>query len=458
MRLFTAITTGLVVGLVPTMALSAADDARGGPEVSAHSDGPPAPPHERLVASLEDVAVRSLVGDVLERNPRIATARAEAAAFAQRAPQVAALPDPMAGVTLYLRTPETRVGPQRAMVSVSQRLPWFGELDLREQAALHEAAAAAAKIDAIRLELVTETRRLSYELAFLDAEAAVVREDRETLAHFEELARARYATGVGLGQAVVKIQAEITRADTRLLRIGRQRAGLLAELNALRDRPDATPAVRFRIPRFTPVGLNPAALRRSAAVARPETAAARARIEAAATRVELARTDFRPDLTAGLGYTIVGRRDDSAGELDPPADDGKDILAVSASVNLPIWRERLAAGMEEAGQRRLAAEESLRDVVTGIDRAVAALARRIPLLQEELALYERVLLPQAEESLDSALAGYSSGTHDALDLLDAERVLLEVRIAAQRTRTDHAIAIARLEGAIAGPVTDGDAP
>ena len=74
-------------------------------------------------------------------------------------------------------------------------------------------------------------------------------------------------------------------------------------------------------------------------------------------------------------------------------------------------------------------------------------------------LFERVLLVQAEQSLRSAEAGYAAGGLSSLDLLDAERVLLEVRTAALRARADFAIALARLEGAVGGPVvlgTEGD--
>ena len=94
------------------------------------------------------------------------------------APQVGSLPDPMAGLTAFLLTPETRTGPQNAMVSLSQRFPWFGKLDLRSQRALAAAAAAGASAEAKALELVTETRRLAYELAFLDRWRDIVRADR----------------------------------------------------------------------------------------------------------------------------------------------------------------------------------------------------------------------------------------------------------------------------------------
>ena len=84
-----------------------------------------------------------------------------------------------------------------------------------------------------------------------------------------------------------------------------------------------------------------------------------------------------------------------------------------------------------------------------IDGDLADLARRIPLIAEQLALFDDILTVQAEESLRSAEAAYASGTAGALDLLDAERVLLGVRIAAERARTDLAVAAARLEGVAA---------
>ncbi len=60
---------------------------------------------------------------------------------------------------------------------------------------------------------------------------------------------------MGLSQAVVKIQAEITRDDTRLLEIARRRATLVARLNGLRNRPEDTPLSSFGLP--GPVGPPP---------------------------------------------------------------------------------------------------------------------------------------------------------------------------------------------------------
>jgi outer membrane protein TolC len=102
---------------------------------------------------------------------------------------------------------------------------------------------------------------------------------------------------------------------------------------------------------------------------------------------------------------------------------------------------------------RLAAEEGLREVSAGIDGELGDLLHRIPLLIEQVKLYDGVLLVQARQSLLSAESAYAVGTVDALDLLDSERVLLGVRVAAERVRTDLATAFAKLERVIAGPMT-----
>lgn len=406
----------------------------------------------RMVASLADPALRDLVTQVLARNPRIAASEARARAARLQAPQAKALSDPMLGATAFVSNPETRVGPQTLMGTLSQKLPWFGKLGLKEKAALERADALEAGIEGQRLDLVTETRRLYYEIAFLDGWSKVVRSDRSTLEHYEQLARTRYASGVGIQQAVIKIQAEITRADTRLLDIGSRRATLVAALNALRDEPQSRPVAPLILPEYGEVTLDPAALRDRALALRPEMAQADSEIGRADTVLDIARKEYKPDITLAATYTRVGLRGDAAGIAVPPPDNGKDVFAISASINLPIQRGRLKAGVEEAAELRRAAGEGKRTVVTAIDRSLGELTERVTLTWQQLHLLRDVLGIQADQSLRSAESGYASGSLNSIDLLDAERVLLDVGTAIERTRADYAIALARLEGAVGEPL------
>jgi cobalt-zinc-cadmium efflux system outer membrane protein len=405
-----------------------------------------------IIDALEDPTVRELVRDALQRNPGLATAIAMARASLHQAPQAQALPDPVVGVTGYLSSPETRVGPQRLMATVSQRLPWFGKRSLREQAALRQSEALASEVSARRLDLVTEVRRIGLEIAYLDAYRKVVDVDRETLIHYEQLARARYASGVGIEQAVIKIQAEIAKDDNRLLDIATRRATLVASLNALRDRPQESPVPEITLPRRTRTAPPLAVVRVRALAARPEVDVATAALARADTLVELALKDYKPDVMVGATYGLLTGRTDLAAGTMPPPDNGKDVFGISLSLNLPIKRGRLDAGLEEATERRLAAVEHKRDVSASVDRAVGELVEHLRLSREQVELFERVLVIQAEQSLRSAESGYAAGNLNSLDLLDAERVLLDVRTGIERARADHAIAVARLEGAIGAPL------
>ena len=409
---------------------------------------------DEITASIADTKLRLLLTEVLDRNPRLARLEAEAAAVEQRSPQVKALPDPTATLTWFVMSPQTRVGPQRAAVSLMQRLPWFGTLKIDEQASLWDAVASRARLEAARIEIVTEARTDYHELQFLDIESRVVKEDRATLEHYAELALARYASGVGLDQAVIKIQAEITRTETRLLNIAERRSGVVARLNALRDRPQTTPVVVDAPDHGLPPTPDLEELRLRAMANRPEITEADARVEAAADRIEASKKAYSPDLVVGLNYGFVERRSDQAGRLNPPEDNGQDILGLTGGVSVPIWGSSLEAGVEEGVQKRLAAEEGRREVTAAIDGKLGDLVHRIPLLIEQVKLYGKILFVQAEQSLRSAESAYAAGTVNALDLLDAERVLLQVRIAEARVRTDLDVATARLEGVVAGPLNE----
>ncbi|MEM1202072.1 MAG: TolC family protein [Acidobacteriota bacterium] len=419
---------------------------------------PPASPSRALTASLEDPRLRSLVEEALERHPALEAEGARAEALRHVAPRVRSLPDPTVSLTAFPLPPETRVGPQRGSLGVQQRLPSRSRLALTGQRAELAAAAADARLEALRVDIVTRARVLWYELGFLAEQRRLLVEERGHLGRHEEVARARYAAGSGLAQGAIKIQAELTRIDTRLLDLDARRALLGADLDALRDRFDVEGPEPGGLPEdgwvasFDPSGLDPQTLVDLALRRRPEMDAARSERRATGSGVELAQSARRPDWSVGLTWTAVEGRDDPAGRASPTRDDGDDILAITGSMSLPIRRRPRLAQLEEALARERAAAGDERRIAAGIRRQVHDLAARLPLEHRQWSLLQGVLDRQAEEAVQSAVAAYATGSLGALDLLDAEHRLFEVRTATARAKADIAIAVARLEGALASPL------
>ncbi len=409
-------------------------------------------PADRILSSLTDPQLQLLVTEALERNPDVARALALARAADLRAPQVRALPDPVVGVTAWLRSPETRTGPQLLTLNWTQGLPWLSRFDLEEQTAIFEASALLQDCESIRLELVTEVRRLYYELAFLLKRREVTLDYLDHLVQHQEISQSRYATGIGASQDVIKIQAEITLAENLLLELDLHRIDLESKINNLRDRPASAVILPAVLPPGTEVVLDVGQARAAAQQFRPEVAAVNAHIAAGELRIRLAEKGYRPDFRVGVTYTFVDRRDDPAGIAMPPEDNGRDILGIQGAMSVPIWRKKLKSGVEQATELEQSAKEAKRGVVAEIEAGISDLVQRIPLTWKQLRLLEDILVIQAEEAVQSAQSGYVAGTFNALDLLDAEHVLFDAETAISRAQADYAIRVALLEGQIGEPL------
>ncbi len=416
----------------------------------------PAPdpaPADRVAQGIADELLRELVEEALERNPGLRAGLARARAAAHNAPQAASLPDPTAEATAFLAPPETRVGPQRLVLGYIQPLPWRPRLGLREDAAVHAAHALEQGVQAERLRLVTEVRRLYHELAFLDRSRRTAETFLEHLVQHEEVARARYATGVGSTRAVLKLQAEITRAEQALVDLNLREAALRARLNSLRDRPVATPVPRSSLPAaIEEAALEAGNLAAAARSLRPELRAAAAGLARAETVEALARMAYRPDFSVGVTYTLVTPRDDEAARLLAPAGNGNDVFGVRGGVTLPLRRRSRAAAVQEALELRSHAVDQRRAAELAVETEVGDLTERLPLAWRRLRLLEDLLVVQAEEALESAEAAYIAGALHTLDLFDAEHVLFEAQTATDRARADYLIGLAELEGAVGRPL------
>lgn len=395
-----------------------------------------------------DARLAALIGKALDANPRVRQALLEHRAAQSRIPQAGTLPNPTLSLTQHVRGPQTRVGPQMSSVSLSQAFPWFGTLADRREIAASESAIRAESYAEQRAETVRRVKLAYYDLAYLDEALRITEEEEQLLLHYEALAQARYSQGFGQQQEVVKLQAEVTRVLNRRQQLLRQRTDLEAILNILVNRPvdEAVETVAF--------GVRPAVLiddeRMHAAGlgARPEVRAARQRIEGGEHAVRLARRRYRPGLTVGVAWgNVLGRRDDP-GVAAPPPDNGRDQFSLTVGASIPVFRPSYDAGVQEADAHLAAANEAYRDAANGVALAIRSTAFSLRTIEGQLALFERALLPQAEQALSTTEEAYSAGVTGVLELLDSEEVLLDVRLGLARLRADYMKALAEMERAI----------
>ncbi len=395
-----------------------------------------------------DPVLAGLIGEALDGNPRLRAALLESRAAESRVLQAATLPDPSLSFTQHVVGPQTRAGPQFSNVLVTQSLPWFGTLSDRRSVASAASAMQSESYHAQRAEVVRQVKLAYYDLAYLDEALRITGEEEQLLLHYEALARARYSQGFGQQQEVVKLQAEVTRVLNRQQDLLGQRIDLEAVLNVLANRP-----VNAAVPPVT-IGERPAVhpdeerLHATGLGDRPEVRAARLRIERDEHGMSLARRRYRPDFTVGVAWGNVLARRDDPGRENPPPDNGRDTWSLTLGASIPVFRGSYEAGFREAAARLSAAEEAYRDAVNGVALAVRSTAFRIATIDRQLALFERALLPQAEQALRATEEAYSGGVTGVLELLDSEELLLDVRLGRARLRADYMKALAEMERAL----------
>ena len=179
-----------------------------------------------------------------------------------------------------------------------------------------------------------------------------------------------------------------------------------------------------------------------------ELKTAQALFERSEKTIELAKKDYWPNFLVSAGFRNVGDRSDPAGIAQPPPDNGKNAFSLSVGINIPIWRDKYDAGVQEAAETLLAQRSNYANVLNEMEFSVRDQVIRLETLQDQVDLYENALIPQAEEALRSTESAYETGQLGVLDLLDSERVLLNAKLVNARYYSDFLIALASLERAV----------
>lgn len=364
----------------------------------------------------------------IQHNPSLAGMRAQVEAAGTVPSQARALPDPMLSVNFMNLPTDGFALDQEPMtqvqLAVTQQLPFPGKRGLQHRIALHQVDATEAMLGDRQSRLAGQVRAAWWRLMNLDRALQIVAQNKELMRDFVEIAQTKYKVGSGLQQDVLLAQLELSRLLDRELKLTGTRRAAEAEMNALLDRPPgravdlpAMPANRS-LPDLPPREM----LLQQAADTRSLIAVQRELMEAARVRLELARKDRYPDLRIGVGY---GYRQD-----DPlTRQDRADFLSIMLTVSLPIFAgakqdKAVEQRAHEVTQQNFALHDTLRQVESEIERSVA----EYDAARYQVSLLETAIIPQAQQTVASMLAGYQVNQVDFLNLVNTQLTLYNAQI------------------------------
>lgn len=164
--------------------------------------------------------------------------------------------------------------------------------------------------------------------------------------------------------------------------------------------------------------------------------------------VSLKKKDYFPDFTFGVDFIDV-----ASGHTTMP-NDGQDAVMGMVMVNVPIWHDRIKAGVNEAKNRLSSSEEMYTDVTNQVEFQVKDFHFQLKTAEDLIHLYQKTVIPQAEKSLEAAQSGYETGKVEFLNLIDSERLLLNFKISYFKSVVDYEKSVAALERTIGIRIED----
>ncbi|MCB0274519.1 MAG: TolC family protein [Calditrichaeota bacterium] len=338
-----------------------------------------------------------------------------------------ALPDPRLSYGYFIRQVETRVGPQRQRLGISQMFPGFGKRRLKSTAAGQEALAAQAAFEAKRQTLIFEVKSAWWEYAYLIRAAGIVGENIALLGNVAAVLQSTYRTGNTAYTELIKVQIEQEKLTDRLRDLQEMQRPARARLNAALNRPPQGGLPRPALPAPEEQTTPDSVLHRQLQERNPDLLAANFRIEKAQTSLSLARKSSLPDLTLGMDFIDTGEA------LNPAtAESGKDPVMATVSINIPLWfgKNRAAVDLARAQVQAAGAQHRFREnsLATRLEKVLFETREA----NRRIVLYRDNLIPRTQQALSVVRSAFQAGEAGFVEMVDLQRSLLEFQLTLAR--------------------------
>jgi len=392
-----------------------------------------------LIPSLNAQSLDQYLQTAAENNPELKSRFKMYLAALERVPQVGTIPDPELAFGVFVRSVETRVGPQEASVAISQAFPWFGELKARKEVEAQIAQTRYQVFENAKYKLFFDVKTVYNNLYVLSKAIDITRENIELLQTFKELAIVKFESGKGSFVDVLRIEMEVKELENQIAFLVDSRGPLHAQFEQLLNAKPGNIQFPDSLPE-APLLLDKQAIYDSILIESPALKRYDHEINSLQNQVEVAQKMGMPSFRIGASYINVGERPD----VEIP-DNGKDaFLLPQIGVRIPIYRSKYRSMIKERQIQQesveLARENKANELSADLERGY----RDYLDAQRRISLY-RDLTALSEQSLDLLIAEYTSANEDFEELIRMDRQVLKYELELEKARGDINTAVAFLD-------------
>lgn len=392
------------------------------------------------LASLATIAQEKQLGEYLqeagENNPGLQAAFQQYYAALEKIPQSGALPDPQLSFGAFIKPVETRLGPQQAKISISQMFPWFGKLGEQEKAFAEKAQAKYQKFLSLKNELYKDVKVKYYELYKVNKAIEITSQNLEVLNSLKKVTKRNYESGKSEMSDVLRLRVDIREHENKLEDLEDRLETLTVDFNLLMNREEQQDVF---IPKQLKLDTFNISTMKDSIRTNPEINAFMHEEKSLLHQYEVAKKQGYPDLSVGLDYVFVGKRQD----MNVP-NSGQNIVMPMIGIRIPINREKYNSMKKEKQHQlnavRFSKQERFNRLKSAYEDAEDDYLKGV----RRVDLYKK----QVEESksiFKLLETEYASDGKDFYEMLKTRLLVLEYELKLEQAKAAQNIAAAKLE-------------
>jgi outer membrane protein, heavy metal efflux system len=359
--------------------------------------------------------------DAAKNNPKLKAADAKVHASEANAKSQKSLDPPQVAMEFYQAPVASFPNPFRNQMeydySIQQMIPFPGKLGAMALSEHKRTDMLLADRQTEEQEIVRSVKSVYYDVYLKYRQLEINQETQKLIREFIKIARTQYEVGAGKQSDILRAQTELSSFVSDSIVLNQEIKSMQGMLNALCNRP-VTTEIGF-IPEIYPSNksydLNTMLL--IAEKKRPELKSMNKGIELQQAERLAAKKEYLPDfMVRGMYKQMTQTNDDWS-------------LMVGATIPIAPWSaKKYSSAIARTDADIVSAQNERDNMKNMIASEVNDALLKVESARDRLKLYKETVVPQAEQTLESALPAYRTGKQDFLSILDIQRMLVTAKL------------------------------
>ena len=406
-----------------------------------------------IAAAQAPLTLDEVLAAALKNNPSITEAQKRWEEKKSRVPLARALPNPTFGI-MKDDIPTNSLNPFDGMMteySISQEFMNPGKLDAMGKMAESNAAMSAAEYEAKKIDISTQVKQAYYDYLYNTKAVQIMQENQKLMKQLVDLAQVNYSTGMVALQDTLKAQTEVSKMDAEIASMEAMAKAASGKVNTLMGRsPNDQLSIKETFQTTAPIQSFDTLVKQ--AQSGPAIRGMEQQVEMAKSGVDMAKRQSNPDFELSLGYksykAMTSAGVDAMGMPTTTTTRQPSTWNIGIMAMIPLWGDKNQAEVSAANANLEASKASLENMknMQAMDLQMALSDAQA--FWRQIELYQRVVIPQSEQTYQAAMVGYGSGKVDLMDVLEGINTLRNAKLSLYKAKVDYEKAMANLEKAV----------